>query len=87
MIQKFDERNRNIKVWIDGLLFDRSQAKVSVFDSSVQGGDAVWEGLRVYNGKIFCFNEHVNRLIESAKSLDFKMIPTVKYIKKQFILH
>ena len=72
MIQKFDERNRNIKVWIDGLLFDRSQAKkVSVFDSSVQGGDAVWEGLRVYNGKIFCFNEHVNRLIESAKSLDF----------------
>ena len=82
MIQKFDERNRNIKVWIDGLLFDRSQAKVSVFDSSVQGGDAVWEGLRVYAGKIFCFNEHINRLIESAKSLDFKMIPTVKYIKE-----
>ena len=82
MIQKFDERNRNIKVWIDGLLFDRSQAKVSVFDSSVQGGDAVWEGLRVYTGKIFCFNEHINRLIESAKSLDFKMIPTVKYIKE-----
>lgn len=82
MIQKFDERNRNIKVWINGSLLHRSEAKVSVFDSSVQAGDAVWEGLRVYGGKIFCFNEHLNRLLESAKSMDFENIPSIDSIKE-----
>ena len=50
MIQQFDKRNENIKVWIDGTLYHRNEAKISVFDSLCQGGDAVWEGLRVYNG-------------------------------------
>ena len=81
MIQQFDQRNKDIKVWINGELLHRDQAKVSVFDSSVQGGDAVWEGIRVYNGRIFCFEQHLNRLMESAKSLDFKDIPTLEYIK------
>jgi branched-chain amino acid aminotransferase len=48
MLQKFDPRNNDIKVWIKDRLYPREQAKVSVFDSVVQGGDAVWEGLRVY---------------------------------------
>jgi len=81
MIQQFDKRNKDIKVWINGELLHRDEAKVSVFDSVVQGGDAVWEGLRVYDGKIFCFDEHLNRLMESSKSMDFENIPTLEYIK------
>ena len=81
MIQEFDNRNKDIKIWIDGELLHRDEAKVSVFDSVVQGGDAVWEGLRVYDRKIFCFDEHLNRLMESSKSMDFENIPTLEYIK------
>jgi branched-chain amino acid aminotransferase len=81
MIQKFDERNKNIKVWINGELLPREQAKISVFDSSVQGGDAVWEGIRVYDGKIFCFEKHLNRLMESAKSMGFANIPSFAKVK------
>ena len=81
MIQQFDKRNENIKVWIDGKLFHRNEAKISVFDSLSQGGDAVWEGLRVYNGKVFCMDEHLNRLLESAKSMAFDKIPDISYIK------
>jgi len=81
MIQQFDERNRDIKVWINGKLFHRDQAKISVFDSAVQGGDAVWEGIRVYKGKVFCFEKHLNRLMESAKSMDFSNIPSLSEVK------
>ena len=77
MIQKFDKRNKDIKVWINGKLLHRDHAKISVFDSSVQGGDAVWEGIRVYKGRIFCFEEHLNRLVESAKSMAFTNIPSL----------
>ena len=65
MLQKFDPRNKKIKVWIDGNLYKREDAKISVFDSLSQGGDAVWEGLRIYDGRIFCLDEHLNRLMES----------------------
>ena len=82
MIQQFDKRNENIKVWIDGTLYHRNEAKISVFDSLSQGGDAVWEGLRVYDGKVFCLNEHLNRLLESAKSMAFEKIPDLKYLKE-----
>ena len=81
MIQIFDQRNKDIKVWVNGSLLHRDEAKVSVFDSAVQGGDAVWEGIRVYDGKIFCLDEHLNRLLESAKSMDFRAIPSIKDIK------
>ncbi|HMQ69332.1 MAG TPA: aminotransferase class IV [Ignavibacteria bacterium] len=82
MLQKFDERNKNIKVFIGGKLYPREEAKVSVFDSSVQGGDAVWEGLRIYDGRIFSFEEHVRRLQESAKTLMFADIPGRVYIRE-----
>jgi len=82
MIQEFNNKNKDIKVWINGELLHRDQAKISVFDSAVQGGDAVWEGIRVYNGRIFCFEKHLNRLMESAKSLDFKDIPSHRGVKK-----
>ena len=82
MIQQYDKRNDNIKIWIDGILYNREEAKISVFDSLAQGGDAVWEGLRVYNGKIFCLDEHLNRLVESAKSMAFEKVPKMTYIKE-----
>jgi branched-chain amino acid aminotransferase len=81
MTQQFDNRNKDIKVWINGDLLHRDQAKISVFDSAVQGGDAVWEGVRVYDGRIFCFEKHLNRLMESAKSMDFSNVPSVEEVK------
>ncbi len=76
MLQKFDPRNQDIKVWIKDRLYPRHEAKVSVFDSVVQGGDAVWEGLRVYPEGIVCLDDHLNRLLASAKTLAFTDIPT-----------
>ena len=81
MIQQFDTRNKDIKIWINGELLLRDQAKISVFDSAVQGGDAVWEGVRIYDGRIFCFEKHLNRLMESAKSMDFSNVPSVEEVK------
>jgi branched-chain amino acid aminotransferase len=69
-------------VFIKDRLYPRTEAKISVFDSSVQGGDAVWEGLRIYNGRIFCFDKHVNRLRESAKTLAFEHIPDLNFIRE-----
>src|ERR1700745_28096 len=75
MLQKSDERNRNLIVNINGQLVDRDQAGVSPFDSAVQGGDAVWEGLRLYDGRIFKLHEHLDRLRRSASALSFAEIP------------
>ncbi len=85
MLQTFDERNKDINIFIGGKLYPRNNAKVSVFDSSVQGGDAVWEGLRVYNGRIFCFGEHIKRLQQSARTMMFTDIPSYDYIKEAVI--
>jgi branched-chain amino acid aminotransferase len=82
MLQKFNPKNENIQVHVGGRLLPRNEAKVSVFDSSVQGGDAVWEGLRVYKGGIFCLDQHLNRLHESAHTLAFSTIPSKDEIKK-----
>src|SRR6266704_1275676 len=75
MLQKFDERNRDLLVNINGELVHRGKAGISPFDSAVQGGDAVWEGLRLYNGRIFKFHEHLDRLERSARALSFPEIP------------
>src|SRR5262252_6904501 len=75
MLQKFDERNRDLIVNINGELVHRDKAGISPFDSAVQGGDAVWEGLRLYNGRIFKLNEHLDRLERSARALSFAEIP------------
>ena len=76
MLQTFDERNRNILVNINGTLTPRDQAGVSPFDSAVQGGDFVWEGLRLYEGRIFRLIEHLDRLKASAQALAFAVIPS-----------
>ena len=75
MLQQFDERNRAILVNIDGRLLPRDEAGISPFDSAVQGGDAVWEGLRLYGGRIFKLREHLARLRGSARALAFSEIP------------
>jgi branched-chain amino acid aminotransferase len=76
MLQHYDERNRDLVVNINGRLVHRDQAGVSPFDSAVQGGDAVWEGLRLYDGRIFRLTEHLDRLRSSAKALAFADIPS-----------
>ncbi len=75
MLQKFDERNRDLIVNINGELIHRDKAGISPFDSAVQGGDAVWEGLRLYDGRIFKLYEHLDRLERSARALSFAEIP------------
>src|SRR5882762_11306567 len=75
MLQKFDERNRDLIVNINGELVHRDKAGISPFDSAVQGGDAVWEGLRLYNGRIFKLLEHLDRLEKSARALSFVDLP------------
>jgi branched-chain amino acid aminotransferase len=75
MLQKPNDRNRDLIVNINGNLVHRDQAGVSPFDSAVQGGDAVWEGLRLYRGRIFKLTEHLDRLRSSALALAFLEIP------------
>lgn len=86
MLQKFDDRNKNILVYVKDGLYPRNEAKVSVFDSVVQGGDAVWEGLRVYSGGIFCLDRHLNRLYESAKACLFADIPTKEKLREAIFM-
>lgn len=81
MLQQYDPRNERLLIYIDGELYPREEAKISVFDSAVQGGDAVWEGLRVYDGKIFSLNEHLERLQNSAHAMAFRQVPSNEEIK------
>jgi branched-chain amino acid aminotransferase len=83
MFQSFDERNRDLIVNINGQLVHRDKAGISPFDSAVQGGDAVWEGLRLYDGRIFKLYEHLDRLERSARALSFAEIPPREKIIEQ----
>jgi branched-chain amino acid aminotransferase len=83
MLQQFNEKNRDLIVNIDGRLVPRDQAGISPFDSSVQGGDAVWEGLRLYDGRIFKLYEHLDRLHRSADALSFSEIPSGEKILEE----
>jgi branched-chain amino acid aminotransferase len=76
VLQTFNEKNRNLIVNVNGRLVPRGEAGVSPFDSAVQGGDAVWEGLRLYDGRIFKLTEHLDRLRSSALALAFAEIPS-----------
>lgn len=80
MLQRYDERNRDLLVNVNGRLSHRDAAGVSPFDSVVQGGDAVWEGLRLYSGRIFALTEHLARLRRSARALAFTEIPDDEHI-------
>lgn len=76
-----DPRNAGTWCWVNGLV-RREEARVSVLDSVVQGGDAVWEGLRVANGRIYQMEEHLRRLQESAHTLMFSDIPSTDEVKQ-----
>ncbi len=80
MKQHYDERNRDLMVGIDDTLVHRDRAGISPFDSAVQGGDAVWEGLRLHGGRIFKLDEHLARLRRSAQALAFAEIPSADAI-------
>ena len=77
-----DPRNADILVYIDGELLPREEAKISVFDSIVQGGDAVWEGLRVYDGRIAELEAHLDRLADSAHAMAFTEVPSREEVKQ-----
>lgn len=80
-----DPRNATILVHVDGELLPRELARVSVFDSVVQGGDAVWEGLRVYDGRIFALDRHLDRLFASAHALRFEGVPPREEVRRAVV--
>ncbi len=82
MLQAFNPKNKDLQIYVGDQLYPRDEAKVSVFDSVVQGGDAVWEGLRVYKGGVFVLDRHLDRLMASAKAMHFKNVPTRERITK-----
>jgi branched-chain amino acid aminotransferase len=83
MQQRYDPRNAAIFVNVGGELLPRAEAKVSVFDSLVQGGDGCWEGLRVYGGRIFRLAAHLERLARSARALGIEPIPSPDAIRRE----
>ncbi len=85
MLQKFYEKNRDLIVNINGNLVHRDQAAISPFDSSVQNGDGVWEGLRLYNGRVFKLIEHLDRLRSSALALAYPDIPSHEKIIEELV--
>jgi len=80
-MQDLDPRNADLLVHVGGQLVPRDAARVSVFDSSVQGGDAVWEGLRVYDGRIAELDAHLARLSASAHALAFAEVPAIGAVR------
>jgi branched-subunit amino acid aminotransferase/4-amino-4-deoxychorismate lyase len=83
-----DPRNEHVLVYVgtpgrkSGNIIPRELAKISPFDSSVQGGDATWEGIRIYNGRVFHLDHHLNRLFRSAKALGFENVHSRKEIRE-----
>jgi branched-chain amino acid aminotransferase len=83
VLQRFDPRNADLQVNIDGKLVHRDRAGISPFDSAVQGGDAVWEGLRLYRGRVFRLAQHLARLRASALALRFEHVPADAEITRE----
>ena len=81
MKQTYNPRNADILININGELLPRADAKISVFDSLVQGGDGCWEGLRVYQGRVFRLSQHLDRLRHSALALGMQDIPSEEQLR------
>ncbi len=86
MLQQFDARNKDLKVYVNGEIVHRDEARISVFDSAVQGGDSVWEGIRVYDGYVFCLEKHLDRLFDSAHAMHFSGIPGRDEVREAIFL-
>jgi len=83
MLQTYNPQNADLIVNVNGKLVHRQEAGVSPFDSSVQNGDAVWEGLRLYDGRIFRLKQHLDRLRKSAAMLQYRGCPNDDFIIEQ----
>ncbi len=72
-----DDRNEHIKIYVDGEIVPKDEAKISVYDSGFMLGDGMWEGMRLYDGEWAFFDEHMDRLFNSLKSvsIDLNMGP------------
>ena len=75
-----DKRNEDILININGELFPRNEAKISVFDSAFLVGDGIWESFRLHNGKLTFINQHMARLKANAKTLDYRVAITPEAI-------
>ncbi|HEX9889619.1 MAG TPA: aminotransferase class IV [Nitriliruptorales bacterium] len=64
-----DERNADVRIWIDGAFYPRDEAKVSVFDSAFLVGDGIWEGLRLHRGRFAFLERHLDRLLRGARAI------------------
>jgi len=73
---------RNLKIWVDGELVPEAEARVSVFDHGLLYGDGVFEGIRVYNGRIFKFQSHLERMYRSAEKIRLKPAYTLEEIDR-----
>lgn len=74
-----------LKVYIDGKFYQKEEAKISVFDHGFLYGDGVFEGIRAYNGRVFCLDEHLKRLYESAKYIMLEIPLSIKEMEKAII--
>ena len=73
-----DPRNADLKIFVNGAIVPRDEAKVSVYDSGFMLGDGIWEGLRLYNGWWAFLDEHLDRLFGAAKAIDLDLGMTRK---------
>jgi branched-chain amino acid aminotransferase len=79
---EYDARNEDLKIWVDGVLVHKDEAKVSVYDSGFMLGDGMWEGLRLYDGCWAFFNEHMDRLFDSCKAVSLDIGKTREDIRE-----
>ena len=70
---ELDPRNEDLKIYVNGALVPREEARVSVYDSGFMLGDGIWEGLRLYNGRWAFLDDHLDRLFEAAKAIDLEL--------------
>ena len=68
--------DKPLQVYIDGQFFDEGNAKISVFDHGLLYGDGVFEGIRFYNDRVTCLEEHISRLFDSAKAIHMEIPAT-----------
>lgn len=80
-----DARNESILININGDLFPRKEAKISVFDSGFILGDGVWEGIRLHHGKLAFIEQHMQRLFAGAKALDLDIGLTPEQLTKRIM--
>lgn len=78
-----DPRNENVLISINGELFPRHEAKISVFDSGYLVGDGVWEGLRLHHGILVFWDDHMDRLYQGAKTIGMEIGMDRDQIKSQ----